>query len=367
MRYDLTLSPDYVSSWSFKDAIREIFQNALDQQTLDPANEMTSSFAKQLDGTYTLQVQSRKSTLDKSSLLLGHTTKESDSRTIGQFGEGYKLALLVLLRSNHKVTIHNYGALETWTPAFAYSSKYNSTILSINVAKYRLKTVPNYNLIWIIQGISQDDMRSWRDFNLVTNKNYEHIDLEGRQVLTEPRHVNHIYVSGLFVCVSSTPLSYGYNLWPEDVKLDRDRGMVDSFDLLWNLSMLWAKYPTVSTVVKMVEQNANDVKYLDNNSYATPVRQDLTVNFIATHGMSAVPVSTQVQADALKHTGLTTIIVPELVYKLINCNFSMAIARAKPSPLTLLQAFGEDHSACFTKQAKDDFQRLLEASKTWRN
>ena len=36
--YELTLTPDYVSDWTFNDAIRELIQNGTDQEALDKGN-----------------------------------------------------------------------------------------------------------------------------------------------------------------------------------------------------------------------------------------------------------------------------------------------------------------------------------------
>ena len=37
-RYTLTISPDYVKDWGVNDAIRELLQNAIDQESLDKDN-----------------------------------------------------------------------------------------------------------------------------------------------------------------------------------------------------------------------------------------------------------------------------------------------------------------------------------------
>jgi hypothetical protein len=39
-KYELTISPDYAANWSITDAMRELFQNALDQQTVNENNKM---------------------------------------------------------------------------------------------------------------------------------------------------------------------------------------------------------------------------------------------------------------------------------------------------------------------------------------
>ena len=108
-KYELSLSPEYVSHWGIVEAVREIFQNAIDQAAVQEDNPMFFSYEKnevksagwgmtyEQDGV--LRIGNRDSILDAKSLLLGATTKRDDQKTIGQFGEGYKIATLVLLRS----------------------------------------------------------------------------------------------------------------------------------------------------------------------------------------------------------------------------------------------------------------------------
>ena len=92
--YPLSLTRGYVVSWGLREAVREIIQNALDSD---------SDFGYAIDGD-TLTVISRYASLSPQTLLLGSSNKGGDISSIGQFGEGYKLALLVLTRDGLPVT-----------------------------------------------------------------------------------------------------------------------------------------------------------------------------------------------------------------------------------------------------------------------
>ena len=136
-RYELSLSENYVSNWGLVEAIREIFQNAIDQENMarppkdwyddvekESPNKMFFNFAVDSHNPNkyrTLSIGNKESILDVNSLLLGETTKSDDKRAIGKFGEGYKLALLVLTRLGKKIKIFNYGAREVWTAALKNS------------------------------------------------------------------------------------------------------------------------------------------------------------------------------------------------------------------------------------------------------
>ena len=59
-KIELTITPNYVSDWSFQDAIRELIQNGIDQQTLDPENMFEISYDEEEN---ILQLSNSKSTL----------------------------------------------------------------------------------------------------------------------------------------------------------------------------------------------------------------------------------------------------------------------------------------------------------------
>jgi hypothetical protein len=81
------ISPDYVKSWTPVRALCELIANALDE---DPAARVSWA-----DGVLTIADDGPG--IPEEGLVLGHSTKTSQQ--IGQFGEGKKLAALVLARS----------------------------------------------------------------------------------------------------------------------------------------------------------------------------------------------------------------------------------------------------------------------------
>lgn len=81
------ISPDYVKSWTPVRAVCELIANALDE---DPAAQVAWS-----DGV--LRISDNGPGIPEEGLILGYSTKTMQQ--IGQFGEGKKLAALVLARS----------------------------------------------------------------------------------------------------------------------------------------------------------------------------------------------------------------------------------------------------------------------------
>ena len=137
-KFVLSLSPDYVSHWGFWEAVRELLQNAIDQKQVNPESEIVFTHDEDLK---VLTIGSTNSVLTRQSLLLGVTTKTNNRNAIGQFGEGYKLAMLVLARLFLDVEIHNGD--EIWRPAFEFNDQYGANVLTVSIepAPYDLQGV----------------------------------------------------------------------------------------------------------------------------------------------------------------------------------------------------------------------------------
>ena len=213
--FELSVSPNYVSNWTEFDAIRELLQNAIDEGNMDVEY-----------GQNQLVIKSFGSKLDLSTLVLGNTTKANDKTKIGQYGEGYKLAMLVLLRNGHYVNVTNYD--EDWQPFFDNSEQFNTPVLKIKVSA----SEENSGFVaFSIGNISQfvyDDLV--KRFPCVENNYGDTLATEYGDILFDKKFSGKIFVGGLFVQTDSS-FKYGYNFNPESVSLDRDRKAINYWDL----------------------------------------------------------------------------------------------------------------------------------------
>ena len=107
MKYNLNLTQDYVSHWGLKEAIRELIANNIDE-----GGKLTYSMMTTLDGVDKLSEISfvTEKELPIEAFLLGYSVKANEN-SIGQYGEGLKLAMLVLTRL-HKTILFLAGAYE---------------------------------------------------------------------------------------------------------------------------------------------------------------------------------------------------------------------------------------------------------------
>lgn len=215
-KYELSLSRNYVSSWGIEEAIRELLQNAKDSSGEDVIN------IDKCSGTIT--ITNKNTSIPSSTLLLGNTSKKDDLDKIGQFGEGYKLALLVLLRENKEVFIKNGN--KNWTPSFEYSDNFECEVLCIT------ETESNGNdLVFEISGFNSSELdKLENEFLGLNGQAYNSIQTSYGEILTDSDYKGKVFVDGLPVYEDDN-FEYGYNFKPCYVTLDRDRKSINIYQL----------------------------------------------------------------------------------------------------------------------------------------
>lgn len=99
MIYNLNLTEDYVTHWGLKEAIRELIANNIDE-----GGKLSYTASTSLDKSDMISqlVFTTDKELPIEAFLLGYSVK-SNANSIGQYGEGLKLAMLVLRRLNKTV------------------------------------------------------------------------------------------------------------------------------------------------------------------------------------------------------------------------------------------------------------------------
>lgn len=359
-KIELTISPNYVPTWGTVEAIRELFQNALDQQTQCPGNTMSWEYDC---GSETLRICNAESVLTASTLLLGQTSKANDVSTIGQFGEGYKIATLVLLRCGKQITFYNYGAREVWRPRFVKSRKFSTDVLTFFIEKQPIwNQVPDANLTIEVAGITESE---WENEIVPSNLHLQDcveiietteygdvIDLQGK-----------VFVNGLYVC-DYEPYKYGYDFKPGYIKLDRDRKMVSDFDLRWVASQAWSRSDNTQLVAELVEAGHADVAYLRSVSYNTGHKfSDAAYQrFRDAYGPEAVPVSVQEELDEVPE-GYKGVIVPENYKHLIrsSSSYTAPIVYVKSTSDKLEEWIDKIHEKYgLTDEELEEFKNLLD-------
>lgn len=316
-KFELTLTERYASNWGVQEALRELIQNAIDQETQVEGNILGIDYDKDV-----LKISNKNSVLQKKSLLLGFTSKQDDAETIGQFGEGYKIALLVLTRLGHKVTIYNYGKREVWTSRFVKSRRYEGErVLTIDVeTEFIWKKVPDNNLTIEIEGITEDIYDNLRDRCLLFHEDKGEVLEDDRgEILLEDRYKGRLYVSGLYIN-NDDSLEHGYNIKPKYLTLGRDRDLVSSFDVYRATSNMWINQDHPRKI-ELIKKDSNDTTYISNAwGDTSKLGDEVYENIKEEHGENIVPVSSQTEYEMVTKEYVTAkpILVNDTMKRLLD-------------------------------------------------
>lgn len=305
-KFELSISTEYVPDWGLVEALRELFQNALDNETMNPENKMGWQYNKR---SGEVKITNKTSKLSVESLLLGSGTKHNRTDTIGKHGEGYKIAFMVLLRNNKTIRVDNYGANEIWDIRLVKSRKYKGQLVpTVFINKEPVwKKKPSSDLTITIGGITEEEYKELEVKNLhLRGEEVRAFDTteKGRILLDEAEHGN-IYVEGLFV-TNISGLQYGYDFSPKAISLDRDRKLVDSFNVKWSASELWCRAAeqddkAMEMAVELVNDSAPDTAYLSNMSYyGKGLFNGVAKKFYEDNGKDAVPVTSNLEYEAVE-------------------------------------------------------------------
>ena len=387
-KYNLNLTSNYCDHWGIWEAIREILQNGEDQQTIDPTNEVSISYDK---NKKLLTVSNKNSVLLRKSLLLGGTSKRDDEKTIGSFGEGYKIALLIFKKLGINPIIKNYAKNERWTTEFNEDSMYeNEKVLKVIVKKHIFKKLPDHNLSFEMHGVSEED------WNLV-NENYLKLHSEyktftannGDQLLLDEKYKGLVYINGLFVEKLKGKYEFGYNLTPKSMKLDRDRQSVKGWNfefisgaLLKELMKDCEQNDNKNRVIKAIKDKASETqsnafKFTSSKEITERLKEDL----IKDYGENAFPVSTQSDSDYIKKRTLNVqpVIVSDIEKSFLEndkdfSSMSDFITSKKDNndnklltPTDELEMFLMAHSKNMSYQMEKEMKELLKKSSNWKN
>lgn len=359
--YELPLTRDYVRGWTPVEAIREIFQNALDHShgTLN-ATIIESTFEDD-DPCFDLRVDSPGASLEPRTLLLGCTSKADDPNTIGSFGEGYKIALLVLAREGIDVQIYHSGLI--WTPSFTRSEIFGEDVLTIHEEKDdEWKPV---SVTFVVRGLSEEIINQIKENTLQLQDHIGkfHAVSQG-DVLLERQ--GKLYINGLFV--SDTELDFGYNIKPQFLKLERDRQTVSDWDLKRLVKDMWFETELTTTIAQMIQDKVPDMRHAD---YNTPqlVKQACYDLFKSKHP-GAIVADSQYEMDQKIKQGMTNIVVYDSTYAHIIKNDPTyqagTVAPTIVTPAVRLSQFMRDQRSNMNRKSIVALKELIKEAQNWK-
>src|SRR5699024_4879916 len=157
----------------------------------------------------TISISNAKSKLTPKSLLMGSSTKRGNANLIGEHGEGYKVATVVLLRNGVTVRIYNNESNEVWESRIVRSKRYESDIVCFDIRKEIFNKKDN--LVVELSGITPEMYEDIVKKNLwLQNSVGEERRGDYGSVLLDKRYSGDLFVEGLFVCHNPN-IRWGYN------------------------------------------------------------------------------------------------------------------------------------------------------------
>lgn len=358
--YELTLVRSYVARWGMVEAVRELLQNALDS---DSPFVYEFRVGEDMDGpTVSLKLNSEFAKLTPRHLLLGSTSKADNKDAIGSFGEGFKIALLVLTRLGYEVEIQNGD--RRWRPAFEYNKRYKDELLVVHEDAWPYASDPG--LTFWVHGLTTDDVRQIQESCLRMQDDIGEVCTVplGRILLEQP---GKLYVGGLFVC--TTDLHYGYDIRPEHMKLERDRQTVSSFDLRWATKEMWFATKRFGKVAELIEADTPDLQYAEHGA-PDLVKEACYALFRANHPGKVIAKNNE-QMQELVRRGMTVYVGGDAYYSTVHNSRSYqsenSAALAVTPPRGVLEEWLRRNRSEMRANAIIAFKRdLLSAAEKWK-
>lgn len=294
-------------------------------------------------------------TLAPHTLLLGATGKRHSSDTIGSFGEGYKLAMLVLVREKYDITILN--GPKQWIPKFVFSRDFGHDQLVIEETP--LTHIVNNSLIFRVAGLSESDVDAIRAICLRMQADLGAVRTTemGEILLDRP---GELYVGDLFVC--KTELDFGYNVLPRYLRLERDRQTVDGWDLKCLTRDIWYATKDYDEIATLIARESPDLSYAAYSS-SEMVREACYQHF-KQHHKGEVIAQTNAQLKSLVEQGMTVYVGGSSYYANVSGSKSYqsemaSVLPKKLSPIEVLENWLRENRKEMRGKAIESFRKEL--------
>ena len=304
----LNVKPSYCPRWTMQHAVREVIQNAQDCRSLGGTAEYTHR------GDTLTVTSTGGGSLDERALVFGETSKADDSRAIGQFGDGLKVALVVFARLGVAVRIDT--GKQFWTLSV------DDGVVHV-VTRNKAAATHRDRVVFEIPGVSSEDWREWRKgfLFLCGDFNAGYVTPWGT-VLTDSNHRGCIYVQGILI-ERRDRLACGYNFNRGVVTISRDREVVDSWNMEYTIRHMLGHAAksdagAAATVMSMLSNDAEDLRNLGNPTavFGQDFAAKALQSFQAAHG-NALAVSSQDEALKAGQNGFSAVLVPLALQKVL--------------------------------------------------
>lgn len=214
------ISPNYVSDWTIEEAIRELVQNMLDAK--EEFGVWAGTRYDENQGMAVLKDDGPG--LEMRHLVMGISEKSDES--VGQFGEGLKLALLVFAREHRKIEIWSNGKIIT--PNISYNEEYETEMISLDIDDIDPKFKERTNGTIIKFECSEEELGTGKNYFInYYKRDTDEFEWVDKDFTSLPG--GNIWVNGSLVGEIENA-KFSYHLTGEEAResINRDRGSVDT-------------------------------------------------------------------------------------------------------------------------------------------
>lgn len=199
-KFELSLSTDYVPSWSVYEGVREIVQNALDSQQ----DGYPMRIIPPTDTNPTLTIINEGACLDRNVWLMGVTSKRAGDHR-GCHGEGLKVGALALARAGRRISLVNGS--EGWRVSLEFSRVFSDCrVLTVYTRKLPADSGGFGAKIQLSPGEWAEYKRAFLDLDTSVKR----LATRETELLVDDSQRGRLYVKGILV-EERPGLAFGYN------------------------------------------------------------------------------------------------------------------------------------------------------------
>ncbi|MFL1547042.1 hypothetical protein [Pseudomonas sp. O39] len=268
----------------------------------------------------------------------------------------------MLARNGYDVKVWNGN--KQWVPEFRHSDQFDAEVLCINETPAHRQ---NQGVEFVVSGLTEDDETEIRSMCLrmqppmsdVIGTKYGHI---------LPSRPGKLYVGTLFVC--DTDLTYGYDILPEHLQLERDRQTVSGWDLKQVSKNAWIDTGRLDEVAEKIEAGISDVEYVEYGS--TELVREACYRLFQQKHPGAIAVQSQEELNNLVKQGMTnTVVVRGAYYSQVanSTSYKQQVSHvvAIQTPKAALEEWYRDNKKYMSRLPAASFKELAKRADGWRN
>ena len=251
-RIPYPISAQYCENWGVVEALREIAANMLDAQSSYRCYHEAGVAMFHDDGVG----------FEPHCLMFGEGELKSGQQ-IGQFKEGLKLALLVLARMRKKILLETTGFTITRVAMESTDLGRDGLVLYVDTEKRR-----EYGT-HIEIGCSAEDFKAATSMFLNLRVVGDSRPVIDSKIFDSLRKKGGIYVNGLLTEESDLAWSYNFNGDAIKGSMNRDRTVLDSYEVTRMVREAWEQVRDVTMIVKFLERTKLKKECRENSMFSS--------------------------------------------------------------------------------------------------